>query len=86
MVNRNYLNGKAKEQRVKNKYKKMGFDIVIRSAGSKSPIDLVAINSKEKIIRLIQCKPKNFPAKKREKLLGEFNYLNRDFRVGFDVE
>jgi len=59
----NYKRGYALEQKVKHFYESNGY-IVIRSAGSHSPIDLVAIPTPEAIgrrIQFIQCKKTQLP-------------------------
>jgi Holliday junction resolvase len=48
-----YIKGAVYEWKVKKEYENKNY-LVIRSAGSHSPIDLVAINEKE--IIFIQCK------------------------------
>ena len=53
MTNRNYVNGRAFEYRVKKHLEKQGF-FVMRSASSKGPFDLIAINSY--VVYGIQCK------------------------------
>lgn len=57
MVNKNYNRGRAFEYRVKKHLEKKGY-FVVRSAGSKSPFDLVAISRRVRYpdIMLIQCK------------------------------
>ena len=71
MTNKNYNNGRAKEYRIKKKLEAEGW-FVIRSAGSHSIVDLIALKNRvyadvpagmEKLfsrttVRLIQCKPK----------------------------
>lgn len=84
MPNRNYLNGKAKEHRVKKKLVDEGY-IVVRSAGSKSPFDLVAINKETKTIKIIQCKPKSFSDNKKKELMEEYAWLNTMFKCAFEV-
>lgn len=49
----NYHRGAYFERRVQRYYEKLGY-LVIRSAGSHSPIDLVALKAGE--VKLIQCK------------------------------
>ena len=46
-MNKNYIRGRAKEYRLKNKLEKQG-KIVIRSAGSHSFADLISIDKKNK--------------------------------------
>lgn len=58
MVNKNYLKGANFERKIKDEYEKQGY-LVIRSAGSHSIADLIAIPSKNTINWkpiLIQCK------------------------------
>lgn len=63
MVNKNYVNGRRFEYKVKKYLEKMGF-LVMRTAGSHSPFDLVAVESYNKglvtsttsIILFVQCK------------------------------
>lgn len=49
----NYASGRSWEYQVRDWYSKRGYQ-VIRSAGSKSPVDLIAIDHKEVIF--VQCK------------------------------
>jgi len=83
MSNKNYIKGVAKERKIVNTLKAEGWDIVQRSAGSHSPIDVFAINKELKLIKLIQAKPKGFNSEKIEK---ELRWLNDEFRVKFRVE
>jgi Holliday junction resolvase len=57
MPNKNYIRGRAFEYRVKKDLEDKGY-IVVRSAGSKSPFDLVAISLKVQYpdVILVQCK------------------------------
>ena len=50
-----YKKGAKFEYKVREIYRKLGYE-VIRSAGSRGPFDLIAINPETKQIRLIQCK------------------------------
>ncbi len=85
MVNKNYEKGRNKEYATVNKLKKAGYDIVQRSAGSHSPIDVFAINKTCRVIKLVQCKPNGFSDKKRKEIEFEMNWLNNMFRVEFEV-
>ena len=85
MPNRSYLKGKAKEWRIKQKFQKEGY-IVIRSAGSKSPFDLIGINKVRKRIVFIQAKPKNFSLNKQAELYKEFNWVNDEFSSAYIIE
>lgn len=86
MVNKNYIKGKNKEQRIANRLKKEGFIIAQRSAGSHSPIDVFAIHKEKKIIKFIQSKPKKFSRKQKQKLLEEHGWLSDKFQCEFTVE
>jgi len=83
MPNKNYEKGRRKEYKICEKYKKEGYDIVQRTAGSHSPFDIIAINKTLKIIKLIQSKPDNYNEKK---IIEENLWLNNAFRVEFQVE
>lgn len=83
MPNSNYVAGRRKEYKIVNDLKADGFDIAQRSAGSHSPIDVFAINKKEKKIVFVQSKPDSFPISAGKKILEELNYLNDNFKVEF---
>jgi Holliday junction resolvase len=55
MTNKNYISGRNFEYYVKRYFESMGF-FVIRSAGSHTPIDLLAVHKTYSKIYLIQCK------------------------------
>lgn len=65
-----YERGADKERRIMNKARKAGF-LSFRSAGSHSPIDVFILNPFEKIIELVQSKPRNISENAREKLIEE---------------
>ena len=77
----NYQNGANRERRVLHSLKEQGFDLVFRSAGSHSPIDLFALDIKTKQIWLIQCKPKSMSIKAKQKLELEINKFEGNFSV-----
>lgn len=84
MPNSNYVKGRRKEYAVIKKCKELGM-IAFRSAGSHSPIDVVAIDADRGLIRFIQCKPDTMPESEKNKLL-ELNWkLNGKFDVIFEV-
>jgi len=56
-MNKNYIKGRNKEYRIKKKLEQEGY-YVIRSAGSHSFFDLIAIHKEKKEILLIQVKTK----------------------------
>ena len=83
MPNKNYLKGKAKEQRLKKKHQGQGF-LVIRAAGSKGFADLVCI--KGDLVKFVQVKPKNFNKKEKARLEKQFSWINKNIRCSFSVE
>jgi Holliday junction resolvase len=50
----NYAKGRGFEQRARSRLEQRGY-FVVRSAGSKTPVDLVAIKSNERPL-FVQCK------------------------------
>ena len=48
MPNKNYIKGRRKEYLIRDKLIKEGFDIVQRTAGSHSFIDVIAIRKSDK--------------------------------------
>lgn len=84
-----YRKGYEKELRLVHNYKAMGFSIAFRSAGSHSPIDVVAIDSINKKIKLIQSKRvikehiDYIDPKLKERLEKENVELNGSFDVEF---
>jgi hypothetical protein len=71
MSNTNYVKGRAFEYARMRYYKNSGFDVVMRTAGSHGPYDIVAINAKTGEIFLIQCKVTESPAT-ATRMLNEF--------------
>ena len=57
MPNNAYLRSRRREQELVNSYRNMGW-ISARSAGSKSPVDVWAVNPEDGEVRLIQIKTK----------------------------
>lgn len=51
-----YIKGRSYEHYIEKILKKKGFTVVIRSAGSKGPVDLIALHSTKKEIWFIQVK------------------------------
>ena len=85
MIKYPYLKGKRLENKIVKKLKERG-QIAFRSAGSHSPIDVIGIDTKFKIINLIQCKSGKFTEKEKFKLIEENRNLNGTFEVKFFVE
>ena len=65
MPNRRYAKGARMERAVKHALEARGY-AVVRSAGSKSPYDLIAIDSQD--VLLVQCKSNRLSQNMRERL------------------
>ena len=85
MPNSNYIKGRRKEYEIVKGLKSKGFDIAQRSAGSKSPIDIFAIDIKNKKILFIQAKPDKMSKNKRKEIEDNWSKLNDEFIVEFRV-
>ncbi len=85
MSNKEYRKGARKEYKIIKNLKNENYDIAQRSAGSHSPIDVWAINIKDKHIKLIQAKPDNYSIAKTEALYAENEGLNGTYEVEFVV-
>ena len=87
MPNKNYQKGRRKEYGVCDKLKRNGWDIVQRSSGSHSPIDIFAINKETKEIKFIQVKAGGLSNSESVKLYEEMKWLNgKKFDISFDIE
>lgn len=86
-----YKQGARKEYKIIYDLRKEGFDIAQRTAGSHSPVDIIAIKIKEKIIKLIQSKRTlkenmSFIDNKLKTTIEEHNKeLNGVYKVIFEV-
>jgi len=85
MPNRNYERGRRKEYKICEQLKEEGFDIVQRTAGSHSPIDIIAINKSTNEIRFIQSKPNNYSKNKENELINNNSWLTNRFNCKFVV-
>lgn len=85
MPNSNYVKGRRYEYKTMQKLRDMGCDIVIRSAGSHSPIDVIGIDSKTRHIFFLQCKPKSMSNNKKELIKMPLEWLNGSFTSSFEV-
>lgn len=85
MPNKNYVKGRRKEYKIVKELKEQGYDIVVRSAGSHSPIDVFAIHKLTRTIKFIQAKPDSMSEKEKEKIKIENLELNNVFRCEFEV-
>ena len=84
MPNKNYVKGVRKERQIVNDARSKNL-IAFRSAGSKSIIDVVIIDIKNKTIQLIQSKPETIHTIQKIKLENKYNYLNNNFKCNFEV-
>ena len=80
-----YQKGRKKEYKIIHEERDKG-RLAFRSAGSHSPIDVVSIDTKLKVIHLIQCKPDSMSDNAKQKLLDDNIELNNIFRVEFLVK
>lgn len=80
-----YAKGRRKEYKIIHELKDKGFDIVQRTAGSHSPIDILAINKTKQEIWLIQSKPEDYSEIQINKIKKELDFLNRLWLVKFFV-
>ena len=85
MPNTNYIKGRRKEYAIRTKLLQQGWDIVQRTAGSHSPIDIIAIHIKDRTIRLIQAKPDSMNEHQRQKIRYENGKLNGLYNVTFSI-
>lgn len=90
-MNNIYQQGRRKEYAVCKQLRGEGYDIVFRSAGSHSPIDVVAIDIEGRRVKLIQCK-RNLSKGMMEvdealknKIEGQMIRLEALYRVSFAV-
>ena len=84
MPNANYIKGVRKERKIVNEAREEGL-VSFRSAGSHSPIDVVIINSKIKLIKLIQCKPYSMSGAAKLRLMEQLGKLNGVYQVWTEV-
>jgi len=82
MTGPQYRKGRRKEYKISKELRDEGYEIVQRTAGSHSPVDIFAINKLNKRIKFVQAKPDDFNPKK---LLEEFKWLEGYFYVTFEV-
>lgn len=67
-----------------NEEKEKG-NIVIRSAGSHSCVDVVSIDMVARVIKLIQCKQNDFSELDKNRLLLDMCQLNNIYRCEFVI-
>ena len=79
-----YKKGADKERAVIKELKKEGYNIGQRTAGSHGAFDVIAINTKERKIKLVQSKS-SIPQSAKEKLMIDNRSLNGKFKVSYEV-
>lgn len=79
-----YNKGVRKERRVVNEYRAKGW-ISFRSAGSHSPIDVVAIDPQSRMVKIFQCKGDKMPQSQKDKLYEAFKAFPGQYTLTFDV-
>ena len=79
-----YIKGVKKERRIVNAARNAGH-IAFRSAGSHGKIDCIVIDTAERTIRFVQCKPDSMSDNAKNKLLEESSNLNGSFFCKFEV-
>lgn len=85
MPNTNYVKGRRKEYSIVKEYRLLGYDLVQRTAGSHSAIDVIAIDKENKVITLIQSKPDTMNKGEIDKIISLNKGLNGEFKVSFIV-
>ena len=85
MPNPNYVKGRRKEYSICKSLKEEGFDIVVRSAGSHSQVDIWAVRREPKQILLIQAKPDTMLKTQKNAIELHNHWLKGDFNVKFEV-
>lgn len=86
MVNSNYIKGRKKEYKVCKEFKDKGYEIVQRTAGSRSPFDVIAISKELGKITLIQVKPNDISKKEVDKIYDDNDWLDCIYRCEFIVK
>ena len=81
MPNKNYIKGRRKEYNICTQLKKQGYIIAQRTAGSHSPIDVIAIHKEKMEILFVQSKPEGYKEKKYDQWL----WMNGYFKVRFEI-
>ena len=79
-----YKRGADKERAVIRKLKEEGYSIGQRTAGSHGVFDVIAINIKERKIKLVQSKS-SITHSAKCKIMIDNRKLNGKFKVGFEV-
>jgi len=89
MVNKMYQRGRSREYREMKKLRAEGYQIVARSAGSHSAVDIFGIKEYpggHVHVKLLQCKPKSMSENARKKIEEENRWLCDDeVSMSFEV-
>lgn len=86
MPNSNYIKGRKKEYKIVKEFRDKGYDIVQRTAGSRSPFDVIAIRKEDNRITLIQVKPNNISQGQVDKIYKDNDWLDTVYRCEFIVK
>jgi Holliday junction resolvase-like predicted endonuclease len=78
VVNKNYLNGRAREYRLMNALKREGMK-VFRMSGSHGEFDLIALNPESGIINFIQVKPTTMSNRAKTRLQSKINWVEQEW-------
>lgn len=80
-----YRKGARYERAIVNAARSNG-SLAFRSAGSKSPVDVVIISHEKRTIKLIQAKAgKSMSEQARNRLGAKYKFLNGTYEVVFEV-
>jgi len=91
IIKKQYIKGRRKEYAICEQLREEGFDIVQRSAGSHSKVDIFAIDTKGRRIKLVQCKRvlsqsmNTINEQLKTKIESEMSYLNGVYNCVFIV-
>ena len=86
MPNSNYMKGRKKEYKIVKEFRDKGYNIVQRTAGSRSPFDVIAIRKEDNKITLIQVKPNNISEREIKRLYQENDWLDTVYRCEFIIK
>lgn len=81
----NYRRGARFEYKTMQKLRDRGCDLVFRAAGSHGVIDVVGIDTKQRIMFLIQCKSGKSAQSQRGKLEKQLIPLTSTYLCGFGI-
>lgn len=76
MPNKNYISGRRREYAIKHALEDEGM-ICMRTAGSHSQFDLIALNQSENVINFIQVKPRAMSNRTKTALQSKISWVER---------